>query len=126
MLRRALLTLLSVAAFGGLAAIPVASAHTSKVAPHATCPPGSATSPYCERCVVPNVVGDSIRGAKQALQAADCRLGLIYLQLTAKRHKRVNIGTARFKLYTVLSQSPKAGATEVAGYRVKITVKFTG
>jgi serine/threonine-protein kinase len=69
------------------------------------------TPPRTVSCVVPNVKGKSLAGAKARIRAAHCRVG----KVTKAKSKSVAKGK-------VVSQSPKAGSRRAAGSKVNLAV----
>jgi hypothetical protein len=67
------------------------------------------SGPAAPSCVVPDVVGMQLAQARKQLVAAHCRAG------TVKHRRGRHAGR-------VLSQSPRPGATRVAGSAVRLTV----
>jgi hypothetical protein len=70
---------------------------------------GAARRPAGTACVVPRVVGRSLRAARRALRAAHCRVGDVV------RRRRATHGL-------VVSQRPRAGAQRPAGATVSLVV----
>ena len=62
------------------------------------------------RCDVPRLIGKTLRGAKTALQAHDCRLGDV-----SKAYSKAKKGN-------VIAQSPKAGADRAENAKVNVTI----
>jgi hypothetical protein len=69
-LRKALVLLAPIAVLVGVALSPVSASADRR------CPKGTSDPSYCEkRCVVPELQGLTVRQAKEALEARDCKLG---------------------------------------------------
>lgn len=77
--------------------------------PTAPAPP-TTTTPAAQ-CTVPKLTGKTLAAAKASLSQANCALGAVH------RHR------AKGKAGIVLSSSPKAGTTTVAGTKVAVTVR---
>jgi hypothetical protein len=68
-------------------------------------PPAPAPPPTAGVCIVPKLVGKTLRRAKRALKAADCKLGKVRKPKRVKRIKR-----KRRWVLVVRSSSPRRGA----------------
>jgi hypothetical protein len=96
---------------------PLASANATIAVsdPSATPPPTPTLSPTPTtrpvRCIVPKLVGKTLKRAKKALSAANCRLG----RVTRKKKRGVKKGR-------VIAQSPLPYTIKREGSRVKIRV----
>lgn len=66
-------------------------------------------APVVARCVVPNVVGKHLKGAKKKIRAAGCTVGHV------DKNKGVTAKTGK-----VVKQNPKAGTTKKAGSKVNV------
>ncbi|MGB2874149.1 MAG: PASTA domain-containing protein, partial [Gaiellaceae bacterium] len=62
-------------------------------------------------CLVPNVLGHALRGARREIVAADCRVGQLSYAFSRARKKG-----------HVLSQQPRARARRRSGARVNLVV----
>jgi len=69
-------------------------------------PPTAVTA---AKCIVPNLVGKHLKGAKKSIRARHCKVGLVRIEedVTAKTG-------------TVVKQSPKPGTTRAAGSAVNV------
>lgn len=67
------------------------------------------TTVVATKCIVPNLVGRHLRGAKKSIRARHCKVGLV--------HKEAKV-TA--KTGTVVKQNPKPGTTRMAGSVVNL------
>ncbi len=130
-LKRILLTLVLAAALSAAVVLPASAAPRAAIAgatpsPSSACPPGSQDPSYCApKCVVPQLVGYSIRQSVSLLHAADCRLGKVIIMLNGAASE-ATLTSGQFSLFTVVSQSPPAGSVRPDGWRVEIVVHFTG
>jgi hypothetical protein len=88
---------------------------TISTPPPATPPP--VTTPAVAKCVVPKLVGLTLKKAKKALKKAHCRLG----KVTKRKAKRVK-GKKRPKRGTVVAQRPKPRTTRLAGSKIALVV----
>jgi hypothetical protein len=86
-------------------------------------PPGTSTdqptssNPTASSCVVPKLIGRSLKSAKRALAKAHCRVGRI-----SKRRVKHRGKGKRVKAGTVIAQALRPGLTRRTGSRVAITV----
>jgi hypothetical protein len=90
---------------------PVAYTYTS-AAPVSSAGNGAASAPTTG-CVVPDLRGRTVAGARRRLTASGCTLG--HVRRTTSRH---GSPTAR-----VIAQSPKPGTHQPRGGRVRITTR---
>jgi hypothetical protein len=111
-MKRAVVGLAVAVALLAASAASGASAGTIHYRPTGTCPPGSSVGAYCEQCTVPVLTGDTIKQATAALEAADCKVGLLI-------PARAPAGT---KFLSVVFSVPPAGSVKPAGSRVSLGV----
>ncbi|MEA2424047.1 MAG: hypothetical protein QOH13_457, partial [Thermoleophilaceae bacterium] len=84
-------------------------------APVATPSPPSPPSPAAVKCVVPKLIGLTLKAAKKALAKRHCRLG----KVTKSKAKR---STKKPRKGTVIAQRPKRGSQRPAGSKVALVL----